>query len=157
MRRAPVSINHRSLTTHLFSQPHGPPHPFNPPNPPSLPLPHRKVLWSDVWGLPKHSLFFNRSWDSTDLAYLGFISSMHLLALAAPATFSWPMVGLFAVGYFITGVWVGGWGRGGVVCDCVSNVNRTRGSSRLHHPLSGLGLSCVLTSTLTHRRRCSAV
>lgn len=63
----------------------------------------RKVLFSDVFGLPKVKLFFNRHWESTDLMYGGFMLAMHGLALLAPATFSWPMVGLFFGTYFITG------------------------------------------------------
>ncbi len=39
----------------------------------------------------------------TPRTYLAFIGGMHLLCLAAPFTFSWSMVGLFLVGYFITG------------------------------------------------------
>ena len=38
-----------------------------------------------------------------DFLYIAFIGAMHLLALAAPFTFSWANLGLFAGMYFITG------------------------------------------------------
>lgn len=63
----------------------------------------RKVLLSDVYGLPRRTLFFGRAWDTTDIAYGLFMLAMHSLALLAPFTFSWPMVGLFFGTYFITG------------------------------------------------------
>lgn len=61
------------------------------------------VLLSDVYKTPKRPLFFNRSWETTDIAYGGFILAMHGLALLAPMTFSWPMVKLFFGTYFVTG------------------------------------------------------
>jgi stearoyl-CoA desaturase (Delta-9 desaturase) len=39
----------------------------------------------------------------TDMLYVAFIASMHLLCLALPFTFSWSNVALFAGTYFITG------------------------------------------------------
>ena len=63
----------------------------------------RKVLLSDVYGTQKTNLFKNRSWAPTDKQYVGFMLFIHGLCLAAPFTFSWPMVGLFAISYFITG------------------------------------------------------
>ena len=63
----------------------------------------RKVLLSDVYATQKTNLFKNRSWAATDKQYIGFMLFIHGLCLAAPFTFSWPMVGLFAVSYFITG------------------------------------------------------
>ncbi|DBA99534.1 TPA: hypothetical protein ACH3X3_012115 [Trebouxia sp. C0006] len=63
----------------------------------------RKVLLSDVYATPKTNLFKNRSWAATDKQYIGFMLFIHGLCLAAPFTFSWPMVGLFLVSYFITG------------------------------------------------------
>lgn len=63
----------------------------------------KKVLLSDVYGLPRRKLFFGREWDKTDIAYGAFMLAMHGLALLAPVTFSWPMVGLFFGSYFITG------------------------------------------------------
>ncbi|KXZ49956.1 hypothetical protein GPECTOR_18g114 [Gonium pectorale] len=61
-----------------------------------------KVLLSDVRTVGKRKLF-GREWNTTDLYYTGFIGGMHLLALAAPFTFSWEMVGLFLGSYFVTG------------------------------------------------------
>ena len=63
----------------------------------------RQVLLSDVYGLPKRNLLFGREWDTTDAFYAAFMIGMHGLALLAPATFSWPMVGLFFGSYFVTG------------------------------------------------------
>lgn len=63
----------------------------------------RKVLLSDVYATQKTNLFKNRSWAATDKQYIGFMVFIHGLCLAAPFTFSWPMVGLFFVSYFITG------------------------------------------------------
>ncbi|GFH06959.1 FA_desaturase domain-containing protein [Haematococcus lacustris] len=62
-----------------------------------------KVLLSDVHAVPKRPSLFGREWNSTDMAYAAFIGGMHLLACAAPWTFSWPMVGLFFATYFISG------------------------------------------------------
>uniref|UniRef100_A0A061R7R8 Stearoyl-CoA desaturase (Delta-9 desaturase) n=1 Tax=Tetraselmis sp. GSL018 TaxID=582737 RepID=A0A061R7R8_9CHLO len=62
-----------------------------------------KVFASDVHAVGKRNLWLNRKWDSTDRTYAIFLGAMHLLCLAAPFTFSWEMVALFAVGYFITG------------------------------------------------------
>lgn len=63
----------------------------------------RKVPLSDVFSTQKVNLFKNRTWAATDKQYIGFMLFIHGLCLAAPFTFSWPMVGLFAVSYFITG------------------------------------------------------
>lgn len=63
----------------------------------------RKVLLSDVYGTQKTNFFRDRSWAATDKQYVGFMLFIHGLCLAAPFTFSWPMLGLFAVSYFITG------------------------------------------------------
>lgn len=63
----------------------------------------RKVLLSDVYATQKTNLFRNRSWAATDKQYIAFMVFVHGLCLAAPFTFSWPMVGLFFVSYFITG------------------------------------------------------
>ena len=63
----------------------------------------RKVPLSDVYGTQKVNFFRNRSWAATDMQYIGFMLFIHGLCLAAPFTFSWPMVGLFLVSYFITG------------------------------------------------------
>ncbi|MEO2194228.1 MAG: fatty acid desaturase [bacterium] len=63
----------------------------------------KKVPFSDVYGLPKKNLFFNREYNTNDKIYLGFMLAMHGLCLLAPATFSWPMVGLFFVTYFVSG------------------------------------------------------
>lgn len=63
----------------------------------------KQIFLSDVYVVPKRRMLFGREWDTKDLFYGGFILSMHILALFAPATFSWPMVGAFLVMYFITG------------------------------------------------------
>ena len=63
----------------------------------------RKVPLSDVYATQKTNLFRNRSWAATDKQYIAFMVFVHGLCLAAPFTFSWPMVGLFFVSYFITG------------------------------------------------------
>lgn len=63
----------------------------------------KKVLFSDVYGLPKRNLFFNREYNANDLTYVGFMVAMHGLACFAPMTFSWPMVWLFLGTYFVTG------------------------------------------------------
>ncbi|GIM04138.1 hypothetical protein Vretimale_8750 [Volvox reticuliferus] len=60
------------------------------------------VPFSDVYTVPKRT-FFGRSWNATDLYYTAFIGGVHLLALAAPFTFSWDMVALFLGSYFVTG------------------------------------------------------
>jgi stearoyl-CoA desaturase (delta-9 desaturase) len=63
----------------------------------------KKVLLSDVYGLPKRPLFKDRTFNSQDKAYMGWMIFVHGLALLAPFTFSWANVGLFFVMYFITG------------------------------------------------------
>lgn len=62
----------------------------------------KKVLLSDVVATPKRPLI-NRTWNSTDLFYGGFVGLMHIGCLFAPSTFSWPMVGLCMGMYFVTG------------------------------------------------------
>ncbi len=62
-----------------------------------------QVVLSDVHAVKKRNLFFGRDWNKTDLAYAAFLGGMHLLALAAPFTFSWPMVWLFLGTYFVSG------------------------------------------------------
>lgn len=63
----------------------------------------KKVFMSDVYGLPKKNLFFNREYNTNDLIYVGFMLGMHGLACLAPMTFSWPMVWLFMGSYFVSG------------------------------------------------------
>jgi stearoyl-CoA desaturase (delta-9 desaturase) len=63
----------------------------------------KPVLLSDVVATGKRKLFFNRQWEKTDVIYVAFMTVMHGLCLLAPATFSWPMVGLFLASYFVTG------------------------------------------------------
>lgn len=60
------------------------------------------VLLSDVVATKKRSSFV-REWSNVDWVYAGFLGSMHLLCLAAPFTFSWPMLWLFFATYFVTG------------------------------------------------------
>ncbi len=62
----------------------------------------KKVLLSDVYATAKTKLF-GRPWNAQDYSYTIFMTVVHGLCLLAPATFSWPMVGLFFVSYFITG------------------------------------------------------
>lgn len=62
----------------------------------------KKVPFSDVHGVHKRDLV-KREWNVTDYTYASFLGGMHLLALAAPFTFSWPMATLFFVTYFISG------------------------------------------------------
>ncbi|PNH05341.1 Palmitoyl-monogalactosyldiacylglycerol delta-7 desaturase, chloroplastic [Tetrabaena socialis] len=61
-----------------------------------------QVFMSDVHTIGKRSLV-DRPWNVTDMYYTAFIGGMHLLALAAPLTFSWNMVALFLGSYFVTG------------------------------------------------------
>jgi stearoyl-CoA desaturase (delta-9 desaturase) len=63
----------------------------------------KKIVFSDVYGLPKKNLFFNREYNTNDKIYVAFMVAMHGLCLLAPATFSWPMVGLFFATYFVSG------------------------------------------------------
>ena len=65
----------------------------------------KRVLLSDVYATAKTKLF-GRSWNAQDYSYTIFMTVVHGLCLLAPATFSWPMVGLFFVSYFITGVYL---------------------------------------------------
>ena len=51
----------------------------------------------------KRNRFLERTWEKTDYIYIIFMAVMHGLCLLAPATFSWPMVGLFCASYFVTG------------------------------------------------------
>lgn len=61
------------------------------------------MLLSSVAATRKRNRWLQRTWAKTDFIYIGFMAVMHGLCLLAPATFSWPMVGLFFVSYFITG------------------------------------------------------
>ena len=63
----------------------------------------KKVLLSDVVATGKRNLFRKRSWEKTDITYIAFMTVIHGLCLAAPFTFSWPMVWLFMVSYLVTG------------------------------------------------------
>jgi stearoyl-CoA desaturase (delta-9 desaturase) len=63
----------------------------------------KMVLLSDVAATKKRHRFTHRSWNGTDIAYIAFMVAMHGLCLLAPATFSWPMVALFAASYLVTG------------------------------------------------------
>lgn len=63
----------------------------------------KKVPLSDVYGTTKRNLLLNRSWGKVDVTYIAFMVFIHGLCLFAPMTFSWPMVGLFAVTYLISG------------------------------------------------------
>nr|ANF04697.1 delta-9 desaturase [Chlamydomonas sp. ICE-L] len=63
----------------------------------------KNVLFSEVKAKGKRNLWFNRDYNATDKMFIGFIVLMHAACFLAPATFSWPMVATFFVGYFITG------------------------------------------------------
>lgn len=63
-----------------------------------------KVLLSDVVATKKRRLFFGREYNSKDIAYVLVIGALHVVALCAPFTFSWPMVGLFLGLYAVTGL-----------------------------------------------------
>lgn len=63
----------------------------------------KKVLLSDVVATGKRNLFRKRSWEKTDITYIAFMTVIHGLCLAAPFTFSWPMVWLFMGSYLVTG------------------------------------------------------
>ena len=63
----------------------------------------KMVLLSDVAATKKRRRFTHRTWSGTDYAYIAFMVAMHGLCLLAPATFSWPMVALFAASYLVTG------------------------------------------------------
>ncbi|GJP82714.1 hypothetical protein CLOP_g16364 [Closterium sp. NIES-67] len=66
-------------------------------------VPHQ-VLWSDVVTVKKRPYFFNREWLPKDIGYAVFLGSIHLLALAAPFTFSWEAFECFVAMYVITGM-----------------------------------------------------
>jgi hypothetical protein len=63
----------------------------------------KRVLLSTVAATRKRNRWLQRTWEKTDFIYIGFMAVMHGLCLLAPATFSWPMVGLFFASYFVTG------------------------------------------------------
>ncbi len=63
----------------------------------------RKVWLSDVFATAKSLPLAQRRLQKKDWEYAAFMAVIHGLCLLAPATFSWPMVGLFFVSYFITG------------------------------------------------------
>ena len=63
----------------------------------------KRVPWSDVFTVAKTRAWIGRTWAKTDKAYAGFMLAMHGLALLAPMTFSWKMVGLFLATYFVSG------------------------------------------------------
>lgn len=88
-----------------------------------------KVFASDVHTVPKRT-FFGRTWNQTDVTYAGFIGGMHLVALAAPFCFSWNMVGLFMVTYFISGclgitLSYHRWVRWPAICSCAGRTRCT--------------------------------
>jgi len=62
----------------------------------------KRVLLSNVVATKKRTLF-NREWNKTDLGYLAFILGMHVVALAAPFTYSLKMLTWFLGAYFVTG------------------------------------------------------
>lgn len=63
----------------------------------------KRVLLSSVTATRKRNRFLERTWEKTDFIYIAFMTVMHGLCFLAPATFSWPMVGLFFASYFVTG------------------------------------------------------
>ncbi|CAI5471145.1 unnamed protein product [Closterium sp. Yama58-4] len=66
-------------------------------------VPH-KVWLSDVVTVKKRPYFFNREWLPKDIGYAVFLGAIHLLALAAPFTFSWEAFECFVAMYVITGM-----------------------------------------------------
>lgn len=63
----------------------------------------RKVWLSDVFATAKSPPLAKRGLQKKDWEYAVFMAVIHGLCLLAPFTFSWQMVGLFFVSYFITG------------------------------------------------------
>ena len=63
----------------------------------------RKVWLSDVFATAKSPPISKRRLQKKDWEYAVFMAAIHGLCLLAPATFSWPMVGLFFASYFVTG------------------------------------------------------
>eukprot|EP00803_Ostreobium_quekettii_P003046 evm.model.scf_723.3 EVM.evm.TU.scf_723.3 scf_723:15560-17685(+) len=67
--------------------------------------PHgERVPLSDVVSTKKRPSFFNREYNATDIGYIAFMGTVHLMCLLAPFTFSWPMVGLSLGLYVVTGL-----------------------------------------------------
>lgn len=64
---------------------------------------HGGVFLSDFGTIPKRPFFLTREWNDTDKRLLAFVGGMHILALAAPFTFSWENFYLFMTMYFVTG------------------------------------------------------
>ena len=62
-----------------------------------------KVLFSDVYGLPRTHEWVDRIWTGKDKFYAGFLLTLHLVALAAPFTLSWHNFWMFMGAYFVTG------------------------------------------------------
>ena len=63
----------------------------------------RKVWLSDVFATSKSPPLAKRGLQKKDWEYAVFMAVIHGLCLLAPFTFSWQMVGIFFVSYFITG------------------------------------------------------
>jgi len=68
----------------------------------------RKIAFSkDIYMKPRFQGIWDRlrkgDFDQTDYVYAIYMTAVHGLCFLAPATFSWSMVGLFAVSYFVTG------------------------------------------------------
>ena len=63
----------------------------------------RKVWLSDVFATAKSPPLAKRGLQKKDWEYAVFMAVIHGLCLLAPFTFSWQMVGVFFISYFITG------------------------------------------------------
>lgn len=63
----------------------------------------RRVLFTKEIYAKRKSTEVSRSKNFTDRVYMAFMAAMHGLCLAAPFTFSWGNLGLFAATYFLTG------------------------------------------------------
>ena len=63
----------------------------------------KRVAFTENIFAKEKSTEVERSKNTTDRIYIGFIAAMHILCLALPFTFSWSNVALFGATYFITG------------------------------------------------------
>lgn len=63
-----------------------------------------RIWLSDVVEKKKRPYFLNREWTKKDISYAVYMVVVHALCLAAPFTFSWDALGVFAVMYVITGM-----------------------------------------------------
>ncbi|KVI06036.1 hypothetical protein Ccrd_015623 [Cynara cardunculus var. scolymus] len=69
-----------------------------------IPSDHRKIPFSDVVVSNTRSLFWGRQWRTIDIQVAIWVSTVHLLSLFAPFTFSWDAFFLAFSGYLLTGL-----------------------------------------------------